>query len=103
MTTDNTTPITSAVESDVDLALSDLPGDLPGGGVLPGGHSFVLEAVRLGAFLQNGATVEEAVAAFIGDDPVDLSRARAAIGVDADAEIPMTVETAVAFLLGFAD
>lgn len=97
MTTDNTTPITSAVESDVDLALEEFTG------ALPGGHSFVLEAVRLGAFLQNGATVEDAVAAFIGDDPLDLSRVRAAIGVDADAEIPMTAETAVAFLLGFAD
>lgn len=97
MTTTHTAQITSAIEADVDAALEEFTG------VLPGGHSFALEAVRLGAFLQNGATVEEAVAAFIGDDPVDLSRARAAIGVDADAEIPMTVETAVAFLMWFAD
>ena len=97
MTTTNTTPITPAIEADVDVALSGHIGDLPGG------QNFVLEAVRLGAFLQNGVTVEEAVAAFIGDDPVDLSRARAAIGIEADAEIPMTVETAVAFLLWFAD
>lgn len=93
----NPLPIAQSVEFDVDAALSDLAGSLPGG------HSFVLEAARLGAFLQNGATTEEAVAAFIGDDPVDLSRARAAIGIEADAEIPMTVETAVAFLLWFAD
>lgn len=97
MSTANTTPITVTIEADVDYALSNLTGGLPGG------QNFVLEAVRLGAFLQNGATLEEAVAAFIGDDPEDRSRARTALGVDDDAEIPMTAETAVAFLLTFAD
>lgn len=61
-------------------------------------RDFLVEAVSLGQYLQAHHNTADAVRAFIGDDEGDLRRTRNALGLNEGEDIPMTLDSALAFL-----
>ena len=61
-------------------------------------RNFLVEAVLLGQYLQAHHNTADAVRAFIGDAEEDLRRTRDALGLDEGEDIPMTLDSALAFL-----
>ena len=61
-------------------------------------RDFLDEAVSLGQYLQAHHNTADAVRAFIGDDEEDLRRTRDALNLDESEDIPMTLDSALAFL-----
>ena len=69
-----------------------------GGSKLNCSRHFLVEAVSLGQYLQAHHNTADAVRAFIGDDEGDLRRTRDALDLDEGEDIPMTLDSALAFL-----
>ena len=82
--------IKTHVQDDIDFAWEDSK--------LNCSRDFLIEAVLLGQYLQAHCNTADAVRAFIGNDEEDLRRARNALGLDEDEDIPMTLDSALAFL-----
>lgn len=61
-------------------------------------RNFLVEAVLLGQYLQAHHNTADAVRAFIGDDEEDLRRTHNALGLNESEDIPMTLDSALAFL-----
>ena len=78
------------VQDDIDFAWEDSKLNCP--------RNFLIDAVALGQHLQAHYHTADAVRAFIGDDEEDLRRTRDALGLDEDEDIPMTLDSALAFL-----
>lgn len=82
--------IKSHIQDEVDFAWEDSGLNRP--------RNFLVEAVLLGQYLQAHHNTADAVRAFIGDDEEDLRRTRDALGLDEGEDIPMTLDSALAFL-----
>lgn len=82
--------IKSHIQDDVDFAWEDSG--------LNCSRDFLVEAVLLGQYLQAHHNTADAVRTFIGDDEGDLRRTRDALGLGEGEDIPMTLDSALAFL-----
>lgn len=83
----------------VNHSLQDIIDDAVGRSALADRRDLIVEAIRLGQYLQAHEVVGDAVRAFIGDDDEnDIDRARRGLGLPHGAPVPHTLDAALAFL-----
>lgn len=83
----------------VNQSLQDAIDDAVGRSALADQRNLIVEAIRLGQYLQARGVVGDAVRAFIGDDDEnDIDRARRGLGLPPGAPVPNTLGSAMAFL-----
>lgn len=83
----------------VNQSLQDAIDDAVGRSALAVQRNLIVEAIRLGQYLQAHGVVGDAVRAFIGDDDEnDIDRARRGLGLPPGAPVPNTLGAALAFL-----